>query len=278
MNPQSIALPNFGYHESTAELEIYCQKNVPIEDKSKMAAVIICPGGSYEFLSEREAEPVASAFVAEGYQAFVLKYSVLKEDAKSELFPVPLYELAAAFKYVRENSEDWNIDSNRIVLAGFSAGGHLSAVYNGVWHQPWLSERLGVHSDRLRPNATVLCYPVIRFDMGWPTKKEYAERISTSPDFQYADQLVTEYNSPTFIWHTVTDKTVPVLNSLVYCEALVKKQVSYEAHFYHQGKHGLSLANHTSAAELTCDYVNEHVASWLLLCLEWLAENFQERP
>lgn len=190
------------------------------------------------------------------------------------MFPAPIYEVAAAFKYVRKNSEEWQIDPNRITLVGFSAGGHLSAVYNGVWHQSWLSEKLGVGSALLQPNATVLCYPVINFELGWPYNKQYAECITTSLDFQQADQLVNEHNSPTFIWHTVTDKTVPIMNSLVYYEALVKKYISCEAHFYHKGNHGLSLADQITAGELTNEYLNKHVASWLSLCLEWLAENF----
>ena len=38
-------------------------------------AVLICPGGGYAYCTDREAEPVALAFLNAGYNAFVLRYT-----------------------------------------------------------------------------------------------------------------------------------------------------------------------------------------------------------
>ena len=96
-------------------------------------AVIICPGGSYEFTSDREAEPVALAWNTRGYHAFVLRYSVAPSR-----FPCALFELATAVAFVREHAGEWNIDPEHIFVCGFSAGGHLTASLGVFWNSGFL--------------------------------------------------------------------------------------------------------------------------------------------
>lgn len=86
-------------------------------------AILICPGGAYRICSDREAEPVAMAFLAEGFNAFILSYS-LNENAA---FPRPLNDAEEAIELIRSQSEEWGIDSDKIAICGFSAGGHLAA-------------------------------------------------------------------------------------------------------------------------------------------------------
>ena len=97
-------------------------KEISLFRKNK--AVLICPGGGYEFVSEREGEPVALAFLAEGINAFVLNYEV----APAVKHPQPLLDVSRSMCIIRENAQRWNIDINNIAVCGFSAGGHLAEI------------------------------------------------------------------------------------------------------------------------------------------------------
>ena len=101
--------------------------------------VIICPGGGYEMLSNREAEQFAIQWNSRGYHAAVLRYSVAPET-----FPTALLQLALAVLLVRENSADWGVNPRQIFVEGSSAGGHLAACYGVFWNKPYLLDALGV--------------------------------------------------------------------------------------------------------------------------------------
>ena len=86
--------------------------------------VFICPGGGYEFVSHKEGEPLALQFTAMGYHAAVLTSSV-----KPAVYPTQLLEIAQAWKIIRENADRWNVLTDKIIIMGGSAGGHLAASY-----------------------------------------------------------------------------------------------------------------------------------------------------
>ena len=120
--------------------------------------IVICPGGGYEWVSEREAEPIALKFVGAGYHAVVLHYSV----APAAHYPTALRQLAWTVAHLREHAAEYHIDPNKVVVAGFSAGGHLAASYGVFWKKKtFLAEELGVDAEQLRPNGLLLSYPVI---------------------------------------------------------------------------------------------------------------------
>ncbi|HMM31056.1 MAG TPA: helix-turn-helix domain-containing protein [Clostridia bacterium] len=121
-------------------------------------AVLIFPGGAYLFLSEHEGEPVALAFAAMGFQAFVLHYSV----GKHSRMPRPILEGFEALATLRENAAAWHIDPNRIAVCGFSAGGHLAAMMMTRWNDEAFTAPLKKPSALLRPNAGVLCYALLK--------------------------------------------------------------------------------------------------------------------
>ena len=106
--------------------------------------------------SDREAEPIAIQYLARGYHAAVLRYSV-----KPAVFPEALLQLAASVKYLKDHAADFSVDPERIFLQGFSAGAHLAACLGVFWNRPELSRRLGVKNSDIRPRAMVLGYPVI---------------------------------------------------------------------------------------------------------------------
>lgn len=123
----------------------------------KRPAVLVCPGGGYQYTSDREAEPVALAFTAMGYHAFVLRYGV---DGNAVL-PRPIKEAAKAMAYIKERSDEWLVDENAVFVSGFSAGGHLAAALGVFWNDDELLPEYAGSRERIKPAGMILGYPVI---------------------------------------------------------------------------------------------------------------------
>lgn len=238
----------------------------------KTPLVLICPGGGYAMTSNREAEPIALQFNSMGYQAAVLRYS-----CAPAVYPTALCEVAQSVKLIREHAEDWNVDAEKIIVMGFSAGGHLAASYGVFWNEPWLAEKTQCDKKLLEPNGLVLCYPVIS------SKEEIAHQDSIKnllgesyPEMKEQVSLedkVGKHTPKTFLWHTFTDPVVPFWNSFRFAEALGKAGVPMEYHLYPQGGHGLSLANEQTANE-EGKGVEKVCQSWVPLLRSWMLENF----
>lgn len=238
----------------------------------KIPLVLICPGGGYAMTSNREAEPIALQFNSMGYQAAVLRYS-----CAPAVYPTALCEVAQSVKLIREHAEDWNVDAEKIIVMGFSAGGHLAASYGVFWNESWLTEKMQCDKQLLKPNGLVLCYPVIS------SKEEIAHQDSIKnllgesyPEMKEQVSLedkVGKHTPKTFLWHTFTDPVVPFWNSFRFAEALGKAGVPMEYHLYPQGGHGLSLANEQTANE-EGKGVEKVCQSWVPLLRSWMLENF----
>lgn len=238
----------------------------------KTPLVLICPGGGYAMTSNREAEPIALQFNSMGYQAAVLRYS-----CAPAVYPTALCEVAQSVKLIREHAEDWNVDAEKIIVMGFSAGGHLAASYGVFWNESWLTEKMQCDKQLLKPNGLVLCYPVIS------SKEEIAHQDSIKnllgesyPEMKEQVSLedkVGKHTPKTFLWHTFTDPVVPFWNSFRFAEALGKAGVPMEHHLYPQGGHGLSLANEQTANE-EGKGVEKVCQSWVPLLRSWMLENF----
>lgn len=244
--------------------------------------VIVCPGGGYLFTSDREAEPIALRFLAQGYHTVVLRYSV------QTLFPQPMLDLAKAILLIRDQAAEWLVDPNQIAVCGFSAGGHLAASSGVLWNQPFLYETLGVRPEAIRPNALILAYPVI--DLTLVSKApiqidpqdepvDIGELMLTKtlgyphPTAELlaryrADLHVSPATPPTFIWHTADDELVPARNALLFATALAEQGVPYELHIFDQGVHGLALADEITEAQGR--FLNPDCQIWVELALKWL--------
>lgn len=250
-------------NESTYEPHLDAYILDPPYTGYKRKAVIICPGGGYEFTSEREGEPIAMKYLQAGIQAFVLWYSV-----RPAVFPMALMELAESVRFVREHAEEWGIDPDQIVVTGFSAGGHLAGSLSVLWNKGFLAPSLDTTEEMIKPNGSVLCYPVI-------TSGEKAHRGSfdallrgVDPEYLEVTSLEKQVDAgtpPTFIWHTWTDELVPVENTLLYMDALRKNGVSCEAHIFAEGHHGLSLAT----KDVESVPVPE-IQPWIDLAITWV--------
>lgn len=222
-------------------------------------AVIVVPGGSYSRCSKREGEPAAARFYSYGYNAFVLEYSCVKKT-----FPTALLELAAAVRYVNENRTELCC-TDKTIVCGFSAGGHLAASL-GAYHGE-LSEIFG----NVRPDGEILCYPVIT--SGRFTHKESAENIA--PTAELMDRISLEKHipkdfPPAFIWHCADDRTVPVQNSLLLAGALSERNVPYELHIFPEGGHGIALCDITTIRGGDPRYINPTAAQWFGLSEDFI--------
>ena len=221
-------------------------------------AIVICPGGGYSYVSPREADPVAMPLFVAGYQIFILYYSVEEDIKKSS----PESEAAEALRTIRERSVEFAVDSSRIAIMGFSAGGHVAASL--LCHY----ERYGAIS---RPDLGILAYPVITTGEGshqgsvrWITN-DFDESLMR---YYSLEKEVSVNTPPCFIWHTAEDQTVPICNSFSFVKALLDNNVSVEYHIYPKGKHGLSIANTEVGSE------EKEVQSWMDLLQNWLSLMF----
>lgn len=248
----------------------FLDNSIEMHPNKKRPIVVICPGGGYRMTSDREAEAVAMQFLARGFHAVILRYSVAPAR-----YPEALLQLAATVLFLRENAEKYHIDKNRIVIQGSSAGGHLAASMGVFWNKPFLAERLGVSSEMLRPNGLILSYPVI--SSGEKAHRGSFENL-LGEEYQDEDKrksmslelCVTKETPKTFLWHTATDDTVPVENSLLFFQALHKLDIPTEMHIYPVGGHGLGLANE----ETSCGNgygVQEECQSWIKLACDWMS-------
>lgn len=216
-------------------------------DKNDCArpAVVIVPGGGYSSVSPTEGEIVALEFYNKGYNTFVLTYTT-DLSVSAPLKMQPLKDLSRAVRMLRQKAGVFHIDTNRIAICGFSAGGHLCASL--AVHHGDVADVNELYSDiSNRPDAAILCYPVI-------SSGEKAHRMSfvallgkdaSSNDLEYMslERHVSKNTPPIFIWHTATDEAVPVENTLLFTEACKAKGITYEQHIFSNGPHGYSLAN-----------------------------------
>ena len=256
-----------------AFLTCYVSENSPeINANKRKPSMMICPGGGYGFTSDREAEPIAIAFMARGYNAFVLRYSVAPSR-----YPQQLLEVSAAVSYIRSKADEWPIDVNQIAVCGFSAGGHLAGHLGVAWQEPFITQTLGIEQGSNQPNQVILCYPVI-------TSGEYAHKGSfqnllgenpseTLLEHVSLEKRVTSMMPPTFLWHTGEDCGVPLENSFLMAMALRKQGCAFEAHFYEKGGHGLSLANELTAKHGDMAQIMPQVATWVNLVIGWLDQH-----
>jgi len=217
------------------------------------SAVIVFPGGGYNALASiHEGRQVADWFTQLGFRAFILSYRLSRNGY---LLPVPLIDARRAVQTVRGRAQDYHIDPNRIVVIGFSAGGHLAALAatQPVPGNPESDDPIDRVSSR--PDFLVLGYPWIGAISSDTSHLSYCKqfnvmdrcealRVAYSPDL-----FVTKDTPPTFLFHTFNDQTVPVEQGLRFYEALIKAGVQSEMHIFANGPHGVGFGGSDPALD-----------------------------
>lgn len=238
-------------------LEIY----LPEKDKATGAAIIIIPGGGYSIVSyTNEGTDIAAAFNKMGVAAFILKYRLPSDKTMADKTIGPLQDAQQAIKTVRMRAKEWAVDTAKVGIIGFSAGGHLASTAGTHFNKTVINN---TEKTNLRPDFMILMYPVISLTDNLMHKGSRDNLIGASPSAEltqlYSNETqVTERTPPTMLIHAGDDKTVKVANSLRFYEALVKCDVPAEMHIYPKGGHGFGVNNKT-----TPDKWTERVENWL---------------
>ncbi|HEX8142511.1 MAG TPA: alpha/beta hydrolase [Pyrinomonadaceae bacterium] len=232
---------------------------LPPKEKATGAAIIVCPGGGYSHLSDREGPPVAEWLNTLGITAFVLKYRI----GPRYHHPAPLQDAARAIRIVRAGAAQWAIDPARIGILGFSAGGHLASTAGTHFDSGKPEASDAIERVSSRPDLMVLIYPVITMrELTHGGSRKQLLGDAPSPELVALlsnDEQVTKETPPTFLVHTMTDTAVPVENSLKFVQALRKAGVPFEFHLYERGPHGFALGDKDPV-----------LATWLGRCADWL--------
>lgn len=224
-------------------------------------AVIISPGGGYFVLAQTICVEIAEAFNKVGVAAFVLKYRLPNDSIMIDKSIGPLQDAQRAVQLVRENANKWNINSSKIGMVGLSAGGHLVSTEGTQLDRIVIDNKANIS---IRPDFMVLLYPVIIHD---PTISRTRENlIGKASDAKTlhlygTENHVSSNTPPTFLVHALDDDVIPVKNSLLFFNALLKANVKAEMHIVQNGGHGFGL------------YDPENKDNWFIWCIDWMKKN-----
>src|SRR5207245_778328 len=195
---------------------------LPPEGKATGAAVIVCPGGGYQFLAaDHEGKQIGEWFNKHGVTVFMLKYRI----APRYRHPAPLQDARRAIRTVRAQAKEWNVDPKRIGIWGFSAGGHLASTAGTHFDADKPDAEDPVERVRCRPDFLILCYPVITLTPPYAPLGSRQNLLGKEPPHDLVesmsnDQQVTAQTPPTFLCHTNADAGVVPENSVLFYLAL----------------------------------------------------------
>lgn len=208
-------------------------------------AILVIPGGGYHMCSDREAEPIALAFSAAGFHAFVLRYTLHAVKP----WPAPLADYEQAMETILSHAAEWGVDRDRIAVVGFSAGGHLAACAAAIAEH--------------KPAAAILGYAVLTEK----TARQCVEGLPAPVD------LVDGRTAPCFLFATRTDNVVPIGNTLAFEKKLEEYGISFESHIYSFGPHGFG----TGGKIYNKPPLSRRAATWITDSIEWLGELWGRR-
>ncbi len=235
------------------------------EAEEGLGTVVVCPGGGYVNLANHEGTAIAEWLNANGINAAVLRY----RRGPRHRHPAMIHDAQRAIRMVRDHQRTWKLANDKVAILGFSAGGHLASTA-AVHFDTFVSDNddlVGVHSAR--PDAAVLCYPVINMEGEFVHQGSRLHLLGPEPEEKLVDLLSTHRHvsprtSPTFLWHTADDASVAVENSLQFAAACRRHRVPMELHVYESGRHGLGLAHD-----------RPDVATWTQHCLAFLRRHLR---
>lgn len=267
--------PRLAQNGADPKVTMYLQEDIEEGDckgilrVTPRPALVICPGGGYHHVGKREGEPIALAFMPMGFNCFILDYSIAPHT-----YPQALWELSSLVELLHQNAEKWNLDPEKIVLCGFSAGGHLVGSYCTMRCRPEILNAYPLRkvAGAILGYSVVSAEPSIRHPGSFqnlagcaPESEEEIKRYSLDTN---VDKAITP---PTFLWHSCTDRSVNVINSLRYGEALQRAGIPFEMHIFPSGRHGVGTADRQGVHDYR-EADNQYVSQWIRLAQGWLKE------
>jgi acetyl esterase/lipase len=263
--PNVVAGADADANPTEPTIDIY----LPPADKAVGTAVLVLPGGGYTNLSMvNEGSAEAKFFNEHNIAAFVLRY----RHAPRYHYPTPIVDAQRALRVVRSNAAAWGVNPDRIGIMGFSAGGHLAASVSTMYDNgpkleaPYVADAIDAVSAK--PNFSILMYPVI--DLTEDSITHRGSRTALTQDDKSLFEMlspqkhVTKDTPPTFLVHGTNDRTVPVMNSLMYYEACLKAGVPAEMHILENGPHGFGMG-------LTQN--DDEIKSWPEQAIRWMGRH-----
>jgi acetyl esterase/lipase len=244
----------------TPDLTVY----LPEPEMANGAAVLICPGGGYGVLAfDHEGNTIAKWLNENGIAGIVLKYRLPSDQIMADKSIGPLQDAQEAMRVIRRNATDWKIDSKKIGVIGFSAGGHLASTLSTHYAEKVYDVK---DNTSARPDFSLLIYPVVSFDSAVTHMGSRNNLIGTKPEEaqvkHFSNELqITPDTPPAFLVHSADDRAVPVMNSIGYFKGLQKNSIPVELHIFQKGGHGYGLSPNGGTE-----------SSWPDLCIKWMKQ------
>ncbi|MCW3170390.1 alpha/beta hydrolase [Chryseobacterium sp. 09-1422] len=236
---------------------------LPAKEERKKMAIIIIPGGGYRHLTyDLGGYSYAKWLNTLGISAFVLNYRLPTSPDLKQREIGPLQDIQAAIKLIRKNAAQYGISPDQIGVLGTSAGGHLAAMACNI-SGDYTELKGDWTSISTVPNFAILVSPVI--DLGEFAHKGsrvnlLGENATDEKIKEYSMQnRVTEKTPPTILFHAQNDNAVPVINSILYYEAMIKNKVKGAMFIFPEGEHNIGISNKTELTD-----------NWKKICADWL--------
>lgn len=246
-------------------------------------AVIVCPGGSYFWLDkETEGIGVAEWLQSNGISAFVLEYRVggvagfithYRLFSRGNRYPDMLQDVQRSIQLLRENADKYRIDSDRLGVMGFSAGGHLTAM-SGIFFDNNVLSLAGINPDvSLKPDFIAPIYPVVSLvdksthkrsrrgllGEGRAISKEMKDSLSL-------ERHVRADMPPVYLMNCVDDPIVDYRNSVLLDSAMTALNVPHKYVQFKTGGHGFGA---------TPEKTTREAIAWKEDFINWLREIFK---
>lgn len=236
---------------------------LPAKEERKPMAIIIIPGGGYHHLTyDLGGYSYAKWLNTLGISAFVLNYRLPTSPDLKQREIGPLQDIQATIKLIRKNASQYGISPDQIGVLGTSAGGHLAAMVSNI-STDYTELKGDLSTISAIPNFAILVSPVI--DLGEFAHKGsrdnlLGENAPTEKIKEYSMQnWVTEKTPPTILFHAQNDPAVPVINSMLYYEAMIKNKVKGALFIFPEGEHNIGVSNKTELTD-----------NWKEVCSDWL--------
>lgn len=246
----------------TFSTTLLAQKQIPLYEKaqkeeavlfiytpdslvSKNIGVLVVPGGGYASLAmQHEGHDVANELVNNGYTAIVLKYRLPQALATEESTMRPLMDVQNAFLKIRQQQNKLGINIHKLGILGFSAGGHLAGSASTLYAYQKSKEQAAL----LRPDFTVLLYPVVTMDSTFTHQGSRRQLLGSSPtpenvQFFSVEKNISPDTPPMYVMHAKDDQGVKCANSEKLIEQLMHHHIPYRLFAYDKGGHGFGLIN-----------------------------------